>query len=637
MTQAGEQAEKRQEARLPLRVLQAQLARRAWGLDAYWLPRTDPFMSEYLPPEAERLAFLTGFEGSAGTLVFTAERAVLFVDGRYDLQARQQFATFPVPIEVLRIETTRPQDWLAEQSSLRTIGYDPALFSQEQVSRLEPFFKRHKKSFRAVEPNLVDALWTSRPGPSQEAIWEHALAWAGESSADKTARVCRILRDKGTGGFLFSLSDSIAWLTNKRGGDIPFTPVFQSYYALFEDGHAVWFVDEKRLTAQARRALDPRVQVVPPASFDAYWAARASCRLGVDPKSLSSRVYQTLADRLTLIDMPEPVQPLKAVKNATEQRAVREAHCQDGVALVQFLAWLEAHGPSTDEWACVEYLETCRRRNPNYIGPSFPTISGAGPNGAIVHYRVTPQTSRRLQDGDIYLVDSGGQYACGTTDVTRTVAIGSRPPPEAARRAFTLVLKGHIALARAVFPPGTRGSQLDGLARAPLWRGGGDYAHGTGHGVGFLLSVHESPPNLSPQSPSRLMPGMVLSNEPGFYREGAFGIRTENLMLVREWTENTAAGTAEELIESSRPLSSVVPPLEDRSMLFFETLTLAPIDRRLLEGALLNDEERAWLDAYHQRVLSTLAPRLKDGLGDDRASLAWCQRACEPLRPAASA
>ncbi len=376
MKQAGEpateQAETRQEARLPLQVLQAQLARRAWGLDAYWLPRTDPFMSEYLPPEAERLAFLTGFEGSAGTLVFTADRAVLFVDGRYDLQARQQFATFPVPIEVLRIETTRPQDWLAEQASLRTIGYDPALFSQEQVSRLGRFFESHKKSFQAVEPNLVDALWTSRPGPSQEAIWEHDLRWAGESSADKTERVCRILRDKGVAGFLFSLSDSIAWLTNKRGGDVPFTPVFQSYYALFEDGQAVWFVDEKRLTSQARGTLDPRVQVVPPSSFDAYWAARASCRLGVDPKSLSSRVYQTLAERLTLIDMPEPVQPLKAVKNETEQRAVREAHCQDGVALVRFLAWLEAHGPSTDEWACVEYLETCRRRNPNYMGPELP-------------------------------------------------------------------------------------------------------------------------------------------------------------------------------------------------------------------------------------------------------------------------
>jgi Xaa-Pro aminopeptidase len=569
--------------------LRAELAARK--LDAFLVPRSDEHQGEYVPARADRLAWLTGFTGSAGMAAVAAERAAVFVDGRYTLQAE---AEVDGALYAHRHIAEQPlTDWIAETLSAgQRLGYDPWLVTPAQLARYRTACNKAGVELAATDGNPVDAVWPDQPEPPLAPVSLLDETYSGESSADKRRRIGRELAAAGDDAVVLTAPDSIAWLFNVRGGDVPFTPFALSFAILHADGRAAWFIDSRKLSNEIAGALDAEIDVRDPDDLGPALDRLGETKLTVraDPATAAAWIHDRLrAAGATISTRDDPCQLAKACKNGRQMQGMRDAHLRDGVAVTRFLAWLAEEAPKggVSETSAADRLEAYRREHELFRDLSFPTISGAGPNGAIVHYRVTPETDRALEPGSLYLVDSGAQYPDGTTDITRTIAVGS--PTDDMRRHFTLVLKGHIGLARSVFPAGTSGSQLDVLARQSLWREGLDYDHGTGHGVGSYLSVHEGPQRIS-KMPNKvaLRPGMVISNEPGYYRNGAYGIRIENLVAVVP--AEGAAG--------------------DAGYLGFETLTLAPIDRTLIDTTLLNENEIAWLDSYHARVFEALSARL---------------------------
>ena len=579
------------------------------GLDGLWLPRTDPHGSEYLPPHEERVAWLSGFTGSAAVVVVLADRAAVFTDGRYTLQVRTEVDERL--FETCHIGRDPPASWLARHLQPgQRLGYDPYLVTKAERERIERVCRRRGADLVAVEANPVDRIWDDRPPPPLGRVRVHELAYAGRPAPEKRRDMGRAVAELDADWLVLTATDAICWLLNLRGADIPFNPVILSFALLHRSGRCRWFVDRRKLPADLE--LDGEVSVEPYETFTAALEelARGGETVVADPKL----VRAGFLDRQTAGGRPspeedDPVVLAKARKNPVEVEGARRAHRRDGAAVVRFLRWLDGIplDGSLTEMDVVRRLEEERRQDPLYRGPAFDTIAGHGPDGAIVHYRVTEEGARPLTPDTLLLVDSGGQYLDATTDITRTVALGR--PTRAMREHFTRVLKGHIALATVRFPEGTSGGQLDSLARLALWQAGLDYDHGTGHGVGSYLCVHEGPQRIAKTGSSvALEPGMILSNEPGCYRAGAYGIRIENLVLVRRAAEAPEGG--------------------DRPLLEFETLTLAPLDRRLILPELLDGRERAWVDAYHARVRDGLAPLL------DADHRHWLAAACAPLEEA---
>jgi Xaa-Pro aminopeptidase len=566
--------------------LRAELKRR--GLDGFVVPRADRYQNEYVPPCAERLAFLTGFTGSAGAAIVLSDRAAIFVDGRYAVQVREEVDTAVFAVEHL-VEHP-PAQWIEENLLAGAkLGYSPWLHTVDGAERLAKACEAAGASLVAVDDNPIDAGWSDRPQPPLGAVVLHDLRYAGESAEAKLARVRVHIEKAHADTLIVSDPHAVSWLFNIRGSDVPHTPVALAFATVPKHGRPALYIDGRKLGNDVRRALEEIAEVRPPEVFEQDLAAlgKAQAAVQLDPAACPEAIARLIAGNGgKVLRGGDPITPLKAVKNAAEIAGARAAQQRDGVAVTRFLAWFDREAPRghLTEIDAVAALESFRRETGLLKDVSFPSIAGAGPDGAIVHYRVSHKSNRSIAPGELFLIDSGGQYEDGTTDITRTIAVGK--PSADMRKNFTLVLKGHIAIARAVFPDGTNGAQLDTLARQFLWRHGLDFDHGTGHGVGSYLSVHEGPARISKLGSAPLKRGMILSNEPGYYRTGGYGIRIENLILVTE---------AKPVAHAEKPLNA------------FKTLTLAPIDARLVETALLTGEEVAWLDAYHARVRDELA------------------------------
>ncbi len=568
----------------------------AGELEGFIVPRSDAHQGEYVAPRDDRLAWLTGFTGSAGFCVALRDKAGVFVDSRYRVQVKAQVADVFTPVDWPEIGLA---EWINEAlPSGGSVGFDPWLHAVEPLRILQDKLESVTLERSA---NLIDGIWEDQPAPPQGRVFAQPPERAGEAHDDKIARLARTLGRARTS--VITLPDSIAWLLNIRGSDIPRNPVAHGFALLHSDGTVILFMDSEKL-ADLGDHLGSKVSVVPPESFIAALATLGG-PVAIDPATCPVIVADTLAEAgVEVIEAPDPCILPKACKNEVEIAGTRAAHLRDGAAMVRFLAWLDAQAPgSLTEIDVVSALEAERRATNALRDISFETISGTGPHGAIVHYRVTEKTNARVEDGHLLLVDSGGQYVDGTTDITRTVAIGHVGEEEAA--AFTRVLRGMIAISRARWPKGLAGRDLDALARLPLWEAGMDYGHGTGHGVGSYLCVHEGPQRLARTGTVPLMEGMILSNEPGFYREGAYGIRIENLIVVSR----------------APALAGATVP----DMMCFETLTYVPIDRRLIVTDMLNGAETDWLNAYHATCRARLEPLLE---GDARD---WLIAATEPL------
>jgi Xaa-Pro aminopeptidase len=575
------------------------------GLDGVLVPHEDEHQNEYLPAANDRLAWATGFTGSAGAAVILKDKAAIFVDGRYTLQVRDQVDQALFEIRDL-LEGGVPAYLEAAPKGAR-IGYDPRLHSPDALERLKAAAAKSGAELRPVSPNPVDRAWgAQRPAQPTAPVAPHPLAYAGEESSAKRHRLGDDLKARGAAAAVLTAPASIAWLFNVRGGDVIRSPLPIGQAILHADGTARLFLDPQKVTPDLPAWLGNQVQLETPADLPQALADLKGKKVLVDPAQSSAWYFEALASAgAEVIRGEDPCSLPRACKNPVEIEGSRKAHARDGAALSRFLHWLAIEGQVNppDEVTAVATLESFREQTGALKDLSFDTIAGAGPNGAIVHYRPINRLNRRAEPGQLLLIDSGAQYLDGTTDVTRTVAIGE--PSQEMRERFTLVLKGNLALARVRFPAGTTGSALDALARAALWAHGLDYDHGTGHGVGSYLGVHEGPHRIA-KAPNTvaLRPGMIVSNEPGYYKEGAYGIRIENLQVV---------ATAQEIKGGDRP------------MMAFETLTLAPIDRRLIVKDLLTSEERAQLDAYHARVLAVVGPKVP---ADVRA---WMEGACAPL------
>ena len=591
--------------------LRAELRRR--GLHGFVVPRADEHQGEYVPTQAERLAWLTGFTGSAGLAVVTEDRAVLFVDGRYTLQAEAQAR--PQGFEISHQGSTPFDRWLAESLGARQrLGFDPWLHTVSWLEKTRKGCEDIGAELVAVSDNPIDALWRDRPIAPLGAVVPHPLEYAGEAAVHKRARIAELLLAEGDGAAVLTAPDAIAWLLNLRGGDVPHTPLPLGFAVIEASGRVDLFLDQRKLTPAVRDTLDHAVSVNPPDQLGHRLDAlgRQGLRVRLDPNVANAWVLDRLHRAGVAIRRADDVCALpKACKNDAELAGARACHRRDAVALCRFLHWLSVEGPkgTLTELDVIAQIERMRARSAMFRDVSFDTIAGFGPHAAVVHYRAEPATNRTIRPDGLLLVDSGGQYLDGTTDITRTIAIGT--PTPAMRRHFTLVLKGHIAVAMTRFPDGTTGSQIDPLARQFLWRDGLDFDHGTGHGVGSYLSVHEGPQRLSKTATSAVLrPGMIVSNEPGFYADGAYGIRIENLLVVRAATDLPAGAR---------------PSLE------FETLSFAPIDRGLIDRALLTTDEIAWLNAYHARVRETVMPQLDPAA--DAAAIPWLDAVTAPLDP----
>jgi Xaa-Pro aminopeptidase len=574
---------------LRLSALRSEL--KARGLDGFVVPHSDEHMGEYLPPRAERLAWLTAFTGSAGAAVVLADKAAVFVDGRYTLQVRAQTDTSL--FEPRDLVAEGPQGWIPNNLPRGArLGYDPWLHTAHGVMHLKAAAERAGGKLVACPTNPIDAVWKDQPAPPVSPAMPHALNLAGVKSESKRLELADGLKKMGAEAAVITLADSVCWLLNIRGHDVPHTPFTLAFAILHDDGSADLFLDPAKRTPELIAHLGNSVQLHAPGEFVAALDAMKGKTVLADPATAAAAIFDRLHQAGAKIrQAADPCQLPKACKNPQEVEGMRSAHIRDGVAMARFLCWLEkaAAGGELTEIEAAEALEGFRRATGCLSDVSFDTISGAGSNGAIVHYRVTRKTNRVIGVNEMFLVDSGAQYPDGTTDVTRTVMVGEATAEM--RDRFTRVLKGHIALATARFPEGTIGMQLDSFARRPLWEAGLDYDHGTGHGVGSYLSVHEGPQNISKKPVMQaLKPGMVCSNEPGFYKAGAFGIRIENLIVV----------TAAEDMGG------------ERKMMGFETITLVPIDLNLVEPSLLTDAEKGWLNIYHARVRDRIGP-LVDG------------------------
>jgi len=578
------------------------------GLEGFVVPISDEHMSEYVGSYAQRLAWLTGFGGSAGTVVVLADEAAIFVDGRYTLQVREQVDGAFYAYESM--PQTSVAKWLAAHvGEGAKIGFDPWLHGKAWVTGTAKALAEKKAELVAVASNPIDAVWEDRPAPSTAPALVHPDSVAGQSSAAKREALAAWLAESKCDTAVISALDSIAWLLNIRGSDVDRTPVALSFVLAHADGTADLFIAPEKVTPELREHLGNAIRFAPRDAFLPALAELKDKTVAVDPDRSVQAIFSALKDAgAEVAEHRDPCVLPKAIKNEAEQAGHRAAQARDGAAMVRFLQWLSLEAPkgSIDEIAAQEQLHQFRRDTGLLRDLSFDTISGAGPNGAVVHYRVSEDTNRTLEPGSVYLVDSGGQYPDGTTDITRTVWIGPGEAPTQIKDRFTRVLKGHIALARAVFPKGTLGSQLDTLARQALWQAGLDYAHGTGHGVGSFLSVHEGPHRIAKSTApneQELLPGMIVSNEPGYYKTGLYGIRIENLVLVEPREIEGAEG----------------------AFLGFETLTHVPIDRTLVEPGLLDRDELIWWNTYHARVLEIVGPQL------DGQRLAWLKAQCAPI------
>jgi Xaa-Pro aminopeptidase len=590
-----------------LAALREELARRR--LDGFVVPLTDEHMSEYVGAYAQRLAWLTGFQGSAGTAAVLSAEAAIFVDGRYTIQVREQVSADQWSYQ--SVPQTSVAEWLtAHAGDGARIGYDPWLHTKHWVQAAARALKEKGADLVAVDTNPIDAVWPDQPLPSDARLIVQPDALAGRSSAQKRAEIADWLSEKKADAAVLSALDSIAWAFNVRGADVDRTPVALAYAIVNADGTADLFTAPEKVSDAVRQHLGNAVRVHPREAFAGHLATLAGKRIAVDPERAVAAIFGTLeAAGASVLALRDPTILPKAIKNEAEIAGHRAAQTRDGAALCRFLHWLSIEAPKghLTELSAAARLKAFRDATHQLRDLSFDTISAAGPHAALPHYRVDESSDLPLAMDGIYLVDSGGQYQDGTTDVTRTVIVGT--PTAEMKDRFTRVLKGHIAIATALFPAGTRGTQLDSFARAPLWRAGLDYAHGTGHGVGSFLSVHEGPQRISPAGSGQaggdepLRAGMILSNEPGYYKAGEYGIRIENLVLVRP---QAIAGA-------------------EKPVLGFETLTFAPIDRRLIDSTLLTADERAWLDSYHADVANLIGPLLKGDVAE------WLKAETAPL------
>ncbi|SFJ31511.1 Xaa-Pro aminopeptidase [Sphingomonas sp. NFR04] len=590
-----------------LSALRTQLAQDA--LDGFVVPLTDEHMSEYVGEYAQRLAWLTGFQGSAGTAVVLPQEAAIFTDGRYTLQVRQQVSADQW--EYVGVPATSVADWLgAHAPDGGRIGYDPWLHTRAWVEEARTALAEKGATLVPVTRNPIDAVWAEQPRPSDAPLAVLDEALAGKSSAAKRAEIADWLQGRNADAVVIAALDSIAWTFNVRGGDVTHTPVALAYTVIHADGTADLFLAPEKVTDAVRQHLGNAVRIQDRAAFAPALGGFAGKRVVADPGTAVSAIFDALeAGGATVVALRDPVILAKAIKNPAEVAGHKAAQARDGAALSRFLKWFEETAPQggLTEMSAADKLREFREATGRLKDLSFDTISATGPNGAIPHYKVTEESSLPIERGQLFLIDSGGQYGDGTTDVTRVMPVGEASHEMQDR--FTRVLKGHIAIATAIFPDGTTGAQIDGFARRPLWEAGLDFAHGTGHGVGAYLAVHEGPQRIAPpsypggQALEPLRAGMFLSNEPGYYKAGEYGIRIENLVHIVERTI----------------------PGGDKPMLAFETLTFAPIERSLILPELLSPEERAWLDAYHAEVLAIVGPQLE---GEERA---WLEAKCAPI------
>ncbi|CDZ47524.1 aminopeptidase P family protein [Neorhizobium galegae] len=581
------------------------------GIDGFLVPRADEYQGEYVPASAERLSWLTGFTGSAGMALVTQREALVFVDGRYVTQLAEQVDGSVFTAGDLVNEP--PHVWLPRHGAKGfRLGIDPWLHAGAEVRRLEKALAEIGGSLVLLDSNPLDAIWTDRPAEPLGAVSIQKQEHAGTLAGEKIASIASQVKEKGAAAVVIADPTSVAWIFNIRGDDVPHTPYPLSRAIIPAEGKAEIFLDQMKTGIEQAAYLAQIAVQRPPSEFLARLAAISAdgAKILIDPELTPLALTKAItAASGEVVEASDPAKLPRACKNREELDGSAKAHLQDGAAMVEYLCWLDAQAPgSITEIDAVKALEVTRARvGQNMQNPlkdiSFDTISGAGEHGAVIHYRVTTETNRKLEAGELFLVDSGAQYVNGTTDITRTVAVGSVPDEH--KRFFTLVLKGMIGISTARFPKGTRGCDLDPLARIALWKAGGDYAHGTGHGVGSYLSVHEGPQRISRLATQELLPGMILSNEPGYYRPGSFGIRIENLIYV----------TGAEEIDGG-----------DQPMLAFETLTWCPIDRRLVLPGLMTAEELAWLNGYHAAVREKLLPLIEDD-----AVKAWLVKATEPL------
>ncbi|WP_120496932.1 aminopeptidase P family protein [Kiloniella sp. EL199] len=582
------------------------------GVDGFIVPRTDEHQGEYVPPQAQRLAWLSGFTGSAGLATVLMDRAAIFVDGRYTIQVRQEVSDQLFAYQHLVEEPAH--QWLADHvSEGMRIAYDPWLQSENQIKALRKGVEKAGGVLVPLSENPLDKVWLDQPArPCTKSI-PYDLKHAGKSSRDKRDEIGKLLANSDADCAVLSLPDSVAWLLNVRGEDVAHTPLVLSFAIVHADGAVQWFVDSEKVTSETLSALDNQVEVAEPGTLEARLEAfaREGKKVLIDPATCPERITVLLEESgAQLVRDMDPVSLPKARKNTSELDGIRAAHIRDGAAMVRFLKWVTetateragTENPVT-EMEAAEKLRVFREEVPLYKDTSFDTISGAGPNGALCHYKVSDESSLPLNKDEIFLIDSGGQYLDGTTDITRTVIIGTAN--EEMKDRFTRVLMGHISLSTAKFPKGTNGIQLDSLARRPLWDAGLDYDHGTGHGVGCFLGVHEGPQRIAKtSSPVALEPGMFLSNEPGYYKAGEYGIRIENLMIVRD---------AGQMVGLDIPLYD------------FETVTLCPIDLRLIEPSLMSAAEIKWLNDYHAWVRKELTPLL------DEEHAVWLETATQAI------
>lgn len=622
------------------------------GISAFIIPSEDPHMSEYPPACDYRRAYITGFDGSYGTAVVTADAALLWTDGRYFLQAEQQLGPDWTLMKAGTSGCPEIQDWLASNlPEGARVGIDPFLHTVDVAEKLQRRMAAAGKELVPLANNLVDEIWTDRPAPPKEPLRVHPLEWAGKPAGEKLGEVRKQMEEAGAGALLVTMLDEVAWLLNLRGADVAYNPVFLSYALVTADGAAL-YVDPAKVGPPAAAALAEagvEVKAYEQLLADVKTLASSGVKLWMDPARVSYALKRAAlaaagvggtenaaggngaaarkrpraeggggdagaAPKLptakdVMLEKTSPVVIAKAVKNEAEMAGLREAHLRDGVALVQFLCWVEkavAAGRVLTEVEVDEELTARRRAQPGFVELSFPTIAGSGPNGAIIHYRAEPETCATVDGSSLLLLDSGGQYDCGTTDITRTMHFGQ--PTEHQKACYTRVLQGHIGLDTAVFPEGTPGCAIDVLARVPLWSMGLNYRHGTGHGVGAALNVHEGPHSISSRfyNTQPLLQGMVCSNEPGYYEDGAFGIRIENLVVIEE---------AETLHQFGGKYFR------------FSPLTVCPIQKKLVARELLTPAQAAWLDGYHRRVWEALSPRL-EGQAEE---LEWLRQATAPL------
>jgi Xaa-Pro aminopeptidase len=566
------------------------------------IPRQDEFQGEYVASYAERLRWLTGFAGSWGLAILTLSKGAIFVDGRYTIQVRQQVDTKLFTPHHLIDEP--PATWIAENLKKgNALGYDPWLLTADQAERFAAACAKIGAKLVPLAANPIDTIWEDQPKRPTASLSVQPLQFAGQSVAEKLAMIAKLLGKAGADATVLTQPDSVAWVFNIRGHDVPYTPVVLAYAILRKRGKAELFIDKIKLPEDVQAHLKKSVTIKKPAEFESSLKALGKSAVQIDNNWAPAKIKLALA-RAKIINATDLCILPKAKKNKTEQEGARAAHRRDGVAMSRFLCWLEEVAPQggLTEWSAAEKLQQYRKDTGMLLDLSFDSIAGAGPNAAIPHYHVNPDDCLPLKINEIFLIDSGGQYQDGTTDITRTVIVGE--PTEEMRDRFTRVLKGMIDVSRIRFPKGTCGSQIDVLARQSLWAAGLDYDHGTGHGVGSYLSVHEGPARINKSDRTPLEPGMILSNEPGFYKQNEFGIRIENLLLIHE---------AKAVDGGERP------------MLGFETLTLCPIERRLIDTKLLTRDELHWLDTYHGRVLKEVGDHLSGH------ELTWLRKACAPF------